>query len=138
MKYVILWLRDSGATSYGRHQRERRDPHRALSESGRSAPRSGPFGAPGGTIIVLQEDADEPVEEVGIEQKDGSLIIRLDGRKAQERRPGGAKLHDANLGEYIDENELARICDELARMGSTPICSPDRTGSKEEPPGSST
>ena len=68
---------------------------------------------PEGTIVIIQEDADEPVEEVGIEQADGSLVIRLDGRKATDTDPAGAKVHDANLAKYIDENELGRICDEL-------------------------
>ena len=68
---------------------------------------------PEGTIIVIQEDAEEEVEEIGIEQKDGSLLIRLDGRKVEDKDPAGAKVHDANLADYIDENELGRICDEL-------------------------
>src|SRR4029077_20130660 len=68
---------------------------------------------PEGTIVVLQEDADEPVEEGGIEEADGSLIIRLDGKKPDKRDPAGARVHDANLADYIDENELSRICDEL-------------------------
>jgi len=72
-----------------------------------------PPSLPEGTIIVLQEDADEPVEEVGIEEADGSLIIRLDGRKPSKVDPAGAKVHDTNLAMYIDDNELGRICDEL-------------------------
>jgi|KBSMisStandDraft_5_1062788.scaffolds.fasta_scaffold07876_8 hypothetical protein len=63
--------------------------------------------------VVIQEDADKPPENIGIEQADGSLIIRLDGRKHQNKDPAGAKVHDANLAEYIDINELGRICDEL-------------------------
>lgn len=72
-----------------------------------------PPSLPEGTIIVLQEDADEPVEEVGIEEADGSLIIRLDGRKPSKVDPAGARVHDTNLAMYIDDNELGRICDEL-------------------------
>src|SRR5215471_573166 len=64
--------------------------------------------------IVLQEDAEEPVENIGIERADGSLIIRLDGKKpTTEEDRADAKKHDANLAKYIDERELARICDEL-------------------------
>jgi len=65
-------------------------------------------------IIVLQEDADEPPESIGIEQADGSLLIRLDGKKiTKPSNAEGAKKHDANLAEFIDERELARICDDL-------------------------
>jgi hypothetical protein len=63
--------------------------------------------------IVLQEDAEEPVENIGIERADGSLLIRLDGKKISKEPSGSAKAHDANLAEFIDERELARICDEL-------------------------
>ena len=64
--------------------------------------------------IVLQEDAEEPVENIGIERADGSLIIRLDGRKpTTDEDRADAKKHGANLAKYIDERELARICDEL-------------------------
>jgi len=64
--------------------------------------------------IVLQEDADEPVENIGIERADGSLVIRLDGKKiTKEPSSESAKKHDANLAAFIDERELARICDEL-------------------------
>src|SRR5580765_5062854 len=76
-------------------------------------PGQAPLPFPEGTIVVLQEDAEEGVEDIGIEQRDGSLIIRLDGKKASNKDPAGAKVHDTNLGEYIDDNELARICDEL-------------------------
>jgi hypothetical protein len=69
---------------------------------------------PGPLTIVLQEDAEEPTEQVGIEQHDGSLLIRLDGRplSKQENR-AEAKRHDANLAKFIDTRELARICDDL-------------------------
>lgn len=63
--------------------------------------------------IVLQEDADEPVENIGIERADGSILIRLDGKKISKEASGDAKKHGANLAEFIDERELARICDEL-------------------------
>ena len=64
--------------------------------------------------IVLQEDAEEPVENIGIENADGSIIIRLDGKKlTPEEDRADAKKHDANLAKYIDDRELARICDEL-------------------------
>src|SRR5262245_4247097 len=65
-------------------------------------------------IVVLQEDAGEEVNEIGIEQADGSLLIRLDGGKpASENTREGAQAHDANLALYIDAPELARIADEL-------------------------
>jgi hypothetical protein len=64
-------------------------------------------------IVVVQEDAGKPVESVGIERGDGSLLIRIDGKKPREIDPTGAKQHGANLAEYIDERELARICDDL-------------------------
>jgi hypothetical protein len=63
--------------------------------------------------IVIQEDADEPVENVGIERADGSLVIRLDGKRLRKETTSRAQDHDANLAEHIDERELARICDEL-------------------------
>jgi hypothetical protein len=74
-----------------------------------------PLGLPPDTIVVIQEDADEPVDpdDIGVEQKDGSLLIRLDGKKLSKRDPAGSKVHDTNLAEYIDDNELGRICDEL-------------------------
>jgi len=64
-------------------------------------------------LVVIHENAEEGVEQVGVEQEDGSLIIRLDGKSLRKTDPAGAKQHDANLAEYIDENELSRICDEL-------------------------
>ena len=64
------------------------------------------------TVIIDDTDGEEP-ESIGIEQADGSLVIRLDGKKPSKSDPAGAKQHDANLAEFIDENELARICDEL-------------------------
>lgn len=63
--------------------------------------------------IVVQEDAEEPVENVGVERSDGALIIYLDGRRPRSESTSSAKEHDANLAEHIDERELARICDEL-------------------------
>ena len=63
-------------------------------------------------VVVIQEDAEKAPENIGIERADGALIIRLDGKTAREPR-GSAQAHDANLAEYIDERELARICDEL-------------------------
>src|SRR5215831_18882432 len=63
-------------------------------------------------IVVLQPNAEEPTEQIGIERADGSLVIRLDGRPPREPR-GSAGQHNANLAEFIDERELGRICDEL-------------------------
>ena len=63
--------------------------------------------------VVIQEDADHPPENIGIEKGDGSLIIRLDGKRMPKEATGNAKQHDANLAEFIDDAELARICDEL-------------------------
>jgi len=63
--------------------------------------------------VIIQEDADLPVQNVGIERADGSLIIRLDGKPPRKEPDGGSKRHDANLAEYVDERELGRICDEL-------------------------
>jgi hypothetical protein len=63
--------------------------------------------------IVLQPDAEQPVEEVGIERADGALLIRLDGKKISREPTGNAKNHDANLADFIDARELARICDDL-------------------------
>lgn len=64
--------------------------------------------------VVIQEDAGKPVGQIGIEQADGSLVIRLDGKPPRkENTSGAAKEHDANLAEYIDDRELGRICDEL-------------------------
>src|SRR5499427_8903875 len=75
-------------------------------------PTEGPDGEP--LTIVIQEDADEPVDNVGIERADGSLIIRLDGKPPRkEPSEGSARKHDANLAEHVDERELGRICDEL-------------------------
>jgi hypothetical protein len=73
----------------------------------------GAEGAQDDLTVVIQEDANEPVEQVGIERADGALIIRLDGKPFSREPKQGAKEHDANLAEYIDEAELARICDEL-------------------------
>jgi len=67
----------------------------------------------GPLTIVLQEDAEEPVESIGIERADGSLLIRLDGKKPTGEPRENAKKHNANLAAFIDERELARICDEL-------------------------
>src|SRR4249919_1363379 len=60
---------------------------------------------PEGTIVVIQEDAEAGVDpdDIGIEEADGSLIIRLDGRKPKKTDMAGAKVHDTNLAEYIDE-----------------------------------
>src|SRR5215813_2408408 len=63
--------------------------------------------------IVLQEDADRPPENIGIERADGALIIRLDGKPLTASSQTGKLAHNANLAEYIDRHELARICDEL-------------------------
>src|SRR5262252_10720813 len=63
--------------------------------------------------VVIQEDAEKPVENIGVEQADGSLIIRLDGKPMAKEPKGNAKQHDANLAEFIDDAELARICDDL-------------------------
>jgi len=63
--------------------------------------------------VVIQENADHPPENIGIEKGDGSLIIRLDGKRMPKEATGNAKQHDANLAEFIDDAELARICDEL-------------------------
>jgi hypothetical protein len=98
-------------------------------------PGQAPLPFPEGTIVVLQEEAEEPVEEIGIEQRDGSLIIRLDGRKPSDKDPAGAKVHDTNLAEYIDERELSRICDDLLNG----IDADEQTGWigwREGPPGS--
>jgi hypothetical protein len=74
----------------------------------------GPTDDRGPLTIVIQEDADAPPESIGIEQADGSLLIRLDGRKlVKPESRASAKAHGANLAEFIDERELARICDDL-------------------------
>src|SRR5262252_4512188 len=75
-------------------------------------PPSSPFSDDSPLTVVIQEDASEPTENVGIEMADGSLIIRLDGKKPKKITKA-AKQHDANLAEYIDGPELARICDDL-------------------------
>jgi hypothetical protein len=80
---------------------------------GRAPPTSSPADDLGPLTIVLQEDASEPVENIGIERADGSLLIRLDGRKPITEPKENAKTHDANLAAFIDDNELARICDDL-------------------------
>ena len=63
--------------------------------------------------VVVQEDANEPVEEVGIERADGALVIYLDGRRPRKESTSSSQKHDVNLAEHIDPKELARICDEL-------------------------
>jgi hypothetical protein len=63
--------------------------------------------------IVVQPEAEEPVEQIGIERADGALIIRLDGKPYVKEPKVAAKEHDANLAEFVGEIELARICDEL-------------------------
>jgi hypothetical protein len=63
--------------------------------------------------VVIQEDAEESVEQVGVERADGALIIRLDGKPYVREPTERAKQHDANLAAFIDERELGRICDEL-------------------------
>jgi hypothetical protein len=63
--------------------------------------------------VIIQEDADEPVEDVGIEMRGGSLLIQLNGKKRKKTAGTGANVHDANLAEHIDDLELSRICDEL-------------------------
>src|SRR5215472_1956932 len=69
---------------------------------------------PDDLLILLQEGAENPPEEIGIERADGSLIIRLDGKKiTRESTSENAKKHDANLAKHVDERELARICDDL-------------------------
>src|SRR5262245_20038658 len=73
-------------------------------------------GAEGGQddlTVVIQPEAEKPVESIGIERADGALIIRLDGKPFTREPKQSAKEHDANLAEYIDSVELARICDEL-------------------------
>src|SRR5262245_7660095 len=73
----------------------------------------GAEGAEDDLTVVVQEDANEPVEQVGIERADGALIIRLDGKPFTREPKQSAKKHDANLAEHVDERELGRICDEL-------------------------
>src|SRR5262245_22836523 len=73
----------------------------------------GAEGAEDDLTVVVREDANEPVEQVGIERADGALIIRLDGKPFTREPKQSAKKHDANLAEHVDERELGRICDEL-------------------------
>src|SRR5215831_8928163 len=49
----------------------------------------------------------------GVELEDGSLLIDLSGKKPKIKDATGASAHGANLAEYIEESELARIADEL-------------------------
>lgn len=64
-------------------------------------------------VVVIQEDAEDEVQNVGVERADGSLLIYLDGRKAPREPIESAQQHDANLAAFIDERELGRICDDL-------------------------
>src|SRR5262245_42438288 len=63
--------------------------------------------------IVIQEDAEKSPENIGITLADGTLIVRLDGKKPRQPSGESAQTHGANLAEHIDVLELARICDEL-------------------------
>src|SRR5262249_7503655 len=105
-------------TNHYRNESDLTDPR------GRSFDPAGPVGASpmhgqppdfdeNPLTLIIQQDADKPVENIGIERADGSLVIRLDGRRMPKEPSGSAKEHDANLAEFIDNTELARICDEL-------------------------
>ena len=67
----------------------------------------------GENVIIIQEDADEEVEDIGIDKADGSTVIYLFGKRPKKEAADSASDHGANLAEHIDERELARICDEL-------------------------
>src|SRR5262245_44232412 len=60
--------------------------------------------------LVISIDNDQPDDVRYEEQDDGSLVIHI-GPK--QRDQAGADKHEANLAEYIDAVELARIADEL-------------------------
>jgi hypothetical protein len=78
-------------------------------------PGAAPDQAPLVVSITHGEGADSDIEgaDDGIELEDGSLLLDLSGRKPKIKDAAGAKAHGANLAEYIDEPELARIAEEL-------------------------
>src|SRR5262245_17832023 len=63
--------------------------------------------------VIVQEDAEDEVKNIGVERADGALIIRRDGKSLPRQPIENAKQHDANLAAFIDGPELGRICDEL-------------------------
>ena len=64
-------------------------------------------GAEDDLTVVIQENAEEPVEQIGIERADGALIIRLDGKPYTREPKQGAKEHDANLNSKFKFSNLA-------------------------------
>jgi hypothetical protein len=63
--------------------------------------------------VVIHENAEDEVKNIGVERADGALIIRMDGKPYVREPAENAKNHDANLAAFIGEPELGRICDEL-------------------------
>src|SRR5262245_40025863 len=63
--------------------------------------------------VVIQEDAEDELQNLSVERADGALVIRMDGKRMPALPAEGAKQHSANLAAFIDERELGRICDEL-------------------------
>src|SRR5215831_17233423 len=73
---------------------------------------SSPDQAPLIVSVAQGEGVDDDADD-GVELEDGSLLIDLSGKKPKIRDATEASAHGANLAEYIEESELARIADEL-------------------------
>src|SRR5215510_2119783 len=101
-----------GGIAQTEHYRNESDTIRDIAR-GLEFDTGGAEGAVDDLTVVIQEDASKPTEQVGIERADGALVIRLDGKPYTRETKVSAKEHDANLAEYVDDAELARICDEL-------------------------
>lgn len=71
--------------------------------------------------IDVNIEADGPVDGVTIDPETGASIVELDDGgvvidfepQAAANEAAGAKKHNANLAEYIDRSELARIAEDL-------------------------
>jgi hypothetical protein len=105
-------MADGNGIAQTNHYRNESDAFRDLARN-LEVDSGGAEGAEDDLTVVFQPEAEKPVESIGIERADGALIIRLDGKPFVREPKGNAKEHDANLAEYIDDAEQARICDEL-------------------------
>ncbi|WP_155773394.1 portal protein [Rhizobium leguminosarum] len=93
-------------------------PMGLLAPSALREPPPEPTGVLGDIDVDLTTEGD--VDGVAIDPETGAAIIEMDDggvvvdfNPSSSRDPTGAKKHDANLAEYIDDSELSRIAEEL-------------------------
>lgn len=93
-------------------------PMGLLAPSALREPPPEPTGVLGDIDVDLTTEGD--VDGVAIDPETGAAIIEMDDggvvvdfNPSSSKDPTGAKKHDANLAEYIDDSELSRIAEEL-------------------------